>query len=70
MFLQRTIHNFAHAILQNSTKKFFISDFLRVNENLQYMPKEDYYGWVFSSPHEMLQAIFDSSHFIQGMIKK
>jgi len=33
------------------------------------MPKEDYYGWVFSSPHEMLQAIFDSCHFIQGRKK-
>lgn len=32
------------------------------------MAKEDYYGWVFSSPHEMLQAIFDSCHFIQGML--
>jgi hypothetical protein len=31
------------------------------------MPKEDYYGWVFSSPQEMLQAIFDSSHFVQGI---
>jgi len=30
------------------------------------MTKEDYYGWVYSSPHDMLQAIFDSAHFIQG----
>jgi hypothetical protein len=30
------------------------------------MAKEDYYGWVFSSPNEMLQAIFDSCHFVQG----
>jgi hypothetical protein len=34
------------------------------------MSKEDYYGWVFSSPHEMLQAIFDSCHFIQGIINE
>ena len=68
MFLQRTIHNFAHAILLNPTKKFFTSDFLRVNEHLQYMAKEDYYGWIYSSSQEMLQAIFDSCHFIQGII--
>ena len=68
VFLQRTIHNFANAILLNPTKKFFTSDFLRADEHLRYMPKEDYYGWVYSSPHEMLQAIFDSDHFIQGNV--
>jgi hypothetical protein len=31
------------------------------------MPKEDYYGWIYSSPQETLQAIFDSNHFIQGI---
>ncbi|CAF0879768.1 unnamed protein product [Didymodactylos carnosus] len=68
VFLQRCIHNFAHAIRENKNKQFFISDFLRVNEHLQYMPKEDYYGWVFKDCKEMLQAIFDSCHFIQGNV--
>ncbi|CAF1546426.1 unnamed protein product, partial [Didymodactylos carnosus] len=68
VFLQRCLHNFGSAIRQNKNKQFFISDFLRVNEHLQYMPKEDYYGWVFKDCKEMLQAIFDSCHFIQGNV--
>jgi len=32
------------------------------------MPKEAYYGWIYSSSHEMLQSIFDSCHFIQGNV--
>jgi len=35
---------------------------------MQYMPQEDYYGWVFPTAKDMLQAIFDSCHFIQGNV--
>lgn len=40
-------------------------DFLRTNENLVYLPGQDYYGHQFSSPAELLTSMFTGEHFFQ-----
>ncbi|WP_245897209.1 hypothetical protein [Hymenobacter nivis] len=45
-----------------------MADFLRVDENLRYLPGEDYYAWRFDTPTAMLQAIFRAEHFLQGNV--
>lgn len=41
-------------------------DFLRANENLSYLPGQDYYGSYFSTPAEVLISMFCGEHFFQG----
>lgn len=68
LMLQRTLFYFARAAQQNPKTRWFISDFLRVNEQLAYQPADDYYGWQFDSVEQMLQAFFKSESFVQGNV--
>ncbi len=65
IILQRTLFNFYNALENHPTAQWAYSDFIRSDETLHYCIGEDYYGWDFSTPHEMLQAIFEGKHFIQ-----
>lgn len=65
IILQRTIFNFAKQALENKEIDWFISDFLRVDENLSYSIGNDYYAWEFKSKKEILNAIFKGENFIQ-----
>lgn len=67
VFLQRTAFHFAQAIQAHPERRWFVSDFLRVDEELRYLT-DDYYTWPFDTPAEMLQAVFRSRHFIQGNV--
>src|SRR3990167_1903115 len=43
----RALYNFASEAIKNPSIAWFVSDFLRVNDHLQYLIGEDYYGWNF-----------------------
>lgn len=68
IMLQRTLYYFGRATQQHPGQRWFISDFVRVDECLAYQPGEDYYGWPFTTTQEMLQAIFRSESFVQGNV--
>lgn len=68
LLLQRCLFHYGQAIGQHPAARWFVADFLRVDEERRYLPGEDYYAWRFSSPTEMLQAIFRAEHFIQGNV--
>lgn len=40
-------------------------DFLRTDKNLAYQINNDYYGYNFKSPQELLKSIFGAEHFFQ-----
>ncbi len=65
LLLQRTAYHFARA-LSDEGWEWAVSDFLKIDQDGRYLPGEDYYGWEFESPNEMLRAIFSGRHFIQG----
>ena len=67
VFLQRTAFHFAQAVQAHRERRWFLSDFLRVDAELRYQA-DDYYAWPFDTPADMLQAIFSSQHFIQGNV--
>ena len=68
IMLQRNLFYYAHLIEQNPEKEWFINDFVRVDEELRYRSKEDYYHWMFESPKAMLEAIFRGECFAQGNV--
>ena len=68
ILLQRAAYGFAEAIGKHPQTQWFVSGFLRVDEQLRYIPADDYYPWQFDSPKAMLEAIFRSEHFIQGNV--
>jgi len=67
IMLQRNLCYYADLIEQNPDKEWFINDFVRVDSELRYRGKEDYYHWKFESPKDMLDAIFRGECFAQGM---
>lgn len=67
VFLQRTAFHFTQAVQAHPERRWFVSDFLRVDAELRYQA-DDYYAWPFDTPAEMLQAIFRSEHFLQGNV--
>lgn len=67
IMLQRTLYHFGKATKANDAQ-WYISEFVKVNEELAYMPGEDYYGWQFNSAEDMLGAIFRSESFVQGNV--
>lgn len=66
--LQRTIYNFLVMTNSHLQTDWFIADFLRIEENGKYRSGEDYYGWNFNTPNEMLDAIVKGKHFLQGNV--
>lgn len=68
IMLQRTLFHYAGQIAAHPGRPWFVADFLRVNEQGQYLPSEDYYAWAFDTPADMLRAIFRAEHFIQGNV--
>lgn len=40
-------------------------DFLRTNEDLSYLIGQDYYGWEFNSPQDVLTSMYSGTHFFQ-----
>jgi glycosyltransferase involved in cell wall biosynthesis len=68
LLLQRALFHYGLQIGQQPEARWFVADFLRVDEDRRYLPGEDYYAWRFDSPKAMLQAIFRAEHFIQGNV--
>ena len=68
LLLQRTLYHYGTQIEANPGRPWLVADFLRVDEQGRYLPREDYYAWQFDSPTAMLQAIFRAEHFIQGNV--
>ncbi|WP_160328169.1 glycosyltransferase family 2 protein [Solirubrum puertoriconensis] len=68
LMLQRTLYHYGAQIEANAGKQWFVTDFLRVDEERRYLPGEDYYTWRFDTPADMLRAIFKAEHFIQGNV--
>ena len=68
ILLQRTLHHYAAQIGAHPGRPWLVADFLRVDQERRYLPREDYYAWPFQTPPEMLQAIFRAEHFIQGNV--
>jgi len=67
LLLQRAAYHFAE-VLEDPAHDWTVADFLKIDSEGRYLPGEDYYAWRFSSPDEMLTAIFDGRHFIQGNV--
>lgn len=65
VLLQRTLYNFYSALEADEAAEWAYSDFIRSDESLRYRLQDDYYGWRFSTPKEMLTAIFEGQHFLQ-----
>jgi glycosyltransferase involved in cell wall biosynthesis len=68
IMLQRNLYYYAYNIQMNPDKQWFINDFVRVDSELRYRPKEDYYHWKFDNCAEMLRAIFRGECFAQGNV--
>ncbi len=66
--LQRTLHNFVDVARKQPDISWFISDFVRSDEELRYEMGQDYYGWHFKSPQAMLESIFKGEFFIQSNV--
>ena len=64
ILLQRTL-SYMYKALHEDTKEWVYSDFLRVDRDLRYLPKEDYFGWPFNNPQEIINAILKGEHFFQ-----
>lgn len=64
----RAIYNFASEAIKHPSTRWFVSDFLRVDDTLRYLVGEDYYGWNFRNPQEVRDAIIKGEHFIQGNV--
>lgn len=61
----RLLHNFYEAVLRHPATSWFVMDFYRVDAVGKYQVGEDYYGWQYKSPKDILEAIFRGEHFIQ-----
>nr|BAJ94097.1 predicted protein [Hordeum vulgare subsp. vulgare] len=68
IMLQRNLFYYAQLIEQNPDTEWFLNDFVRVDSELRYKAKEDYYHWKFESPKSMLEAIFRGECFAQGNV--
>lgn len=68
IIIGRAVYNFALEAIEHSTTSWFVSDFLRVDHNLRYLIGEDYYGWKFENPNELLDAVLKGEHFMQGNV--
>jgi len=66
--LQRSIYHWADLIERHPGQQWFVTDFLRMDQERRYLLKEDYYAWKFDSPVAMLGAIFRGETFIQGNV--
>jgi len=64
VILQRTLYNL-YSTLHQTSQRWIYSDFIRGNQNLCYLTGQDYFGWKFNSPQEMLISIFEGQHFLQ-----
>lgn len=68
LLLQRCLFHYGTLAHQHPEARWFVADFLRVDEERRYLPGEDYYAWHFDSPAAMLRAIFRAEHFVQGNV--
>lgn len=50
---------------QENHAAWVYGDFLRGDENLSYLIGEDYYGWTFDSPTDVLYSMYKGEHFFQ-----
>jgi GT2 family glycosyltransferase len=65
IILQRTLANFSEAIVSNPKTKWFVSDFIRVDQETRYLMGQDYYGWKFETAEEIIYAMLNAEHFVQ-----
>ncbi len=69
LVLQRTLYHFVHALTSETAgASWVVSDYVKMDQNGRYLIGEDYYGWIFPTEKEMLQAIFSGRHLIQGNV--
>jgi glycosyltransferase involved in cell wall biosynthesis len=68
LLLQRTLYHYGAEVNRNPEARWFVADFLRIDQERRYLPNEDYYAWQFDTPADMLRAIFKAEHFIQGNV--
>ncbi len=66
--LERTFYHFIYEALNHPEIDWITSDFIHADRDLRYLVGEDYYGWNFKDPREMLEAIFTGDHFIQSNV--
>jgi len=63
---QRTLLNFAKTIEEYGHKhSWFVFDFIRGDQNLQYLVGQDYYGWEFENLDKWFRAILTHEHFLE-----
>lgn len=62
---QRALANCYHTLREYPQADWMIADFFSVNKKHEYLMGQDYYGWNYKNPKEMLTAIFKANHFIQ-----
>jgi glycosyltransferase involved in cell wall biosynthesis len=68
IMLLRTLFNFAKLAKENPETDWFVSDFLHINKDMEYLPGGDYYHWDFKDIKEMLDSIWEGETFIQGNV--
>lgn len=65
LILQRTLVNFFDTFKTHPEHEWIVADFLRIDAAGSYIVGKDYFGWTFKDTRDILQSIFDGSHFIQ-----
>jgi glycosyltransferase involved in cell wall biosynthesis len=66
ILLPRSVKNFADQILSNPATNWFTADFIQTDSELRYL--NQYYGWQFENPTQMIKAILNNEHFCQQNI--
>lgn len=64
VILQNTLR-YLFEKLENEKNNWIYGDFLRTDFNLSYEIGNDYYGWNFSSPQDLLSSMYCGVHFFQ-----
>ncbi|MBN8471534.1 glycosyltransferase family 2 protein [Corallococcus exiguus] len=68
LMLQRALQHYAELILHHSARRWFVADFVRMDEERRYLPGRDHAAWTFPTPARMLTAIFRAEHILQGNV--
>lgn len=64
VIFQNTLRLMA-SFLEKHSYDWVYGDFLRTDSSLKYLSGQDYYGYKFSDPSEVLTSMFSGEHFFQ-----